>query len=350
MKFSTVAKAVVKASPYILFGVGVVSFGGCIYTTYKATTALDPILEEHKREKEQLELEKQEDQDYETDPDKLAELEKDVDKRMRHLYFHTWGRIGRLYLPTMGLAALSLGSFGWSAGILNARYIAAAGLLTERTGQFDAYRERVIERYGEDVDEELFYDVKKEKITVEETDPETGKTKKVKKEMYTGEPAGDFTYRWEKYDWETGRGSTQWDSSSIYGLTYITQKIKQFQNQLDAGKPVHFDRLLDELGFEEANRKGEKNWLMMLSAKEHMAGWLPGDTILCGLEEEDKYEGVYRFISGSTPDVTLRFNPRRDILGLCDMEIKNLAQVGYRYIPVNDSPEAIEDKEDRDEQ
>lgn len=45
---------------------------------------------------------------------------------------------------------------------------------------FKDYRERVVERFGEQVDKELKYNIKAKKFDEVTTDPETGKEKKVK--------------------------------------------------------------------------------------------------------------------------------------------------------------------------
>ena len=52
---------------------------------------------------------------------------------------------------------------------------------------FKEYRNRTIEKYGKEVDEELRYGIKTETINVEETDEETGEIKTVEKEIKTAD-------------------------------------------------------------------------------------------------------------------------------------------------------------------
>ena len=293
-----------KASPYIFFGVGVTSGIGALVAGIRATMKLNDILEAFEKEKLSIEEGFQEDTKEIEDEDVLKIAKKDYDKAVRKLYFRTSGKLCRLYALTASLEALSMGSFGISLGFLRSELLTTSAALSALSEQFMSYRERVVEDAGEDKDQEYYYGVKKEKISVEETDDETGKTKKTKKDMLTGTPNGQWVYWYGQRDHETKLGSSQWDPNYYYNVDYITGVIRGYQFNLDAGKRVNFDRLLDDLGFEE--RPKDK-------IEEHIAGWLPGDIITCGLENPEKYRDVYDFVMGNKNDVLLRFNPRPDI-------------------------------------
>lgn len=316
-----------QASPYILFGIGLISFGGTLATAIKATMKLEPILDAHRIERANIKHSISQAEELTEDATELENLPKVEKKEVRKLYFHTVGKIGRLYAPTAALGALSLGSFTASAGILRGRYLMACGALERVTEAFEDYRHRVVEDVGEEKDLEYFYGLDKDKITVEEEDAESGKTKKVKKDGLAGDPTGLFTRRFKKFDSRDGSGSTQWDESPIYNYTYIMGIISQCQNQADAGMYVYFDRVLDQLGFSCDDES------------EHMAGWKPGDRILCGLEDEDGaviFDSL-RYRYGDNPDVTLRFNPRVNVFAKTKAE-KNDE-------PVNDISEEVIENE-----
>lgn len=323
MNFNNLTTNFVKASPYIAFGAGVVSLGGAIFTAIRATMALEEVLDEYEEQKKEIDLylENCKEEGAVDNPETLVIIEENCRESRRKLFLGLIGKGCKLYAPTAGFTLASVGCFGYAAGKYRAMYLTTAGAFTELSNEFDGYRGVVRDDVGEEKELEYYYGGKREKITVEETDEETGKTKKVKKDILVDAKAGEFSYEWKQYDWQTGEGSTQWDPSAIYGKNYIIPKIRQFQNNLDAGKNVNFDRLLDELGYEESNRKGDKDELRIKAAKEHMAGWLPGDKIECGLEDHyyDKFQDVRDFMDENNPNVVLRFNPRRDILGYTTM-------------------------------
>ena len=308
MQLKTIANKVgyrtKQASPYILFGVGLVTFGGTIAAAIKATMKLEPILDAHRIERASIKESISKAEGLAEDATELANLPKVEKKEVRKLYFHTIGKIGRLYAPTAALGALSVGSFTASAGILRGRYLMACGALERVTEAFEDYRHRVVEDAGEEKDLEYYYGLEPSKEVVGEETDENGKTKKVKKNVLKGDPTGLFAYRFKKFDGRDNSGSTQWDESPVYNYTYIMGIVSQCQNQLDAGMTVYLDRVLDQLGFSSDDKS------------EHMAGWLPGDHITCGLEDDDDGTIIFdslRYKYGNNPDVTLRFNPRINV-------------------------------------
>lgn len=295
-----------QASPYILFGGGIVSLIGAVGTAIHATTKLGYVLDEYDQEKLEIaEIYEKESKTEEIGPDKALDIRKRAEK---HNDLVCIGKVARLYWPTFALTGLSIGCFTGSVGILRGRYLAAQTALTGVTAAFDRYREGVREQYGEDKDHELYYGQKKEKIEV--ADPETGK--KTKKELYSGKPTGMYTYEWTRFDPKTGHGSTQWDASPTLGHNQIVGVIRENQRLLDMwyangemDKRIRADRLLDQLGFENTGYA------------EAIAGYIPGDKIICGLEPEATMsEDAYNFCVGISNEVTLCFNFRPDIFGI----------------------------------
>jgi hypothetical protein len=301
-----------KNSPYISFGFGVLGLIGAVGTAINATMKLSYILDEFETEKQEI-LGTREAYEAEKDPDiDKATFDKGERKAIRRMYAKAIGKAGILYAPTAACTALSIVSFTVSVGVMRKRYLAASGALTGVTEAFERYRERVRKELGEDKDLEYYYGLKKEKIEVEEDDPETGKVHKKKKEMLTGTPKSMYSRRFKKFDPVTGEGSTEWESSGVYSYPYISGIIKQYQRRLDAGiDNVKYDKLLEELGFKADNYY------------EVIAGWKPGDKILCGLEDGAKNarsKDVYDYLVGNSPDVTLTFNPRPDLYGVIVLE------------------------------
>lgn len=289
-----------KNSPYILFGVGVVTLVAAVVETARATTKLEPVVDDRQFAMDDTE-------NFYAEQENPDEKQKKADIREINRTFAI--ECVKIYAPAVALTGLSLACFGGSFAILNKRYTATAAALAITTEAFDRYRARVkAEENGEIKDYAYMHDLEIEEVT-DTIEDENGKKKKVKKLALKGTPTGLYSYRFEKYDPSTETGATQWDSSSAYSLPYINGVIQHRQRQLEIGKYVWLSDILDDLGFGENVRHGE----------ERVAGWAPGDLILCGLEEvgdstnDPMTEDVMNFLYGGSNEVTLTFNPRPDL-------------------------------------
>ena len=162
-----------RNSPQILVVGGIVSLIGAGVLACLATKKLDAVQEDHKAQKERIEnrtIKPSEDPE-----EQKAEIQKDLKKEQTHYILE----IAKLY---SGPAILAVGgAFSILKGndIWKKRNLALAAAYTTLDGAYREYRERVIDRFGEEVDKELRTGTHKEKIEVTETD-ENGKEKKVK--------------------------------------------------------------------------------------------------------------------------------------------------------------------------
>lgn len=103
-------------------------------------------------------------------------------------YTQTGLKLVYLYLPSALLFTMSLISILASNSILNERNVALAAAYATLDTSFKKYRKNVVDRFGESVDQELRYGLQKTTFSVEETDPETGEEKTVKKESFVVNP------------------------------------------------------------------------------------------------------------------------------------------------------------------
>ena len=92
-------------------------------------------------------------------------------------------RFAKLYAPALILTGLGVASIFASNNIMRKRCASLSAAYVTLDSVFKRYRKNVVDKYGEEVDREMRYGIRKEKIEIEETDPETGKVKKVKKEV-----------------------------------------------------------------------------------------------------------------------------------------------------------------------
>jgi hypothetical protein len=104
----------------------------------------------------------------------------DSKKDLAVIYAKTGVSFAKLYAPAVILGTLSITSILASNNILRKRNVALSAAYAAVDKGFKDYRERVVERFGEQVDKELKYNIKAKKFDEVTTDPETGKEKKVK--------------------------------------------------------------------------------------------------------------------------------------------------------------------------
>lgn len=162
-----------KNSPEILIGVGVVGIVVTVVTACRATTKLDDILEDTREALDTLHAA----------PVETAEQEAVVRKGITKVYAYTGLRVARIYTPAVVIGVASLTCILASHSILKKRNLAISAAYAALEKSFKTYEERVIDRFGEDVAREIKYGITKEKIEDQETDPDTGKAKKTKKEV-----------------------------------------------------------------------------------------------------------------------------------------------------------------------
>ena len=180
-----------KYSPEILVAGGIV---GTVVTTVmacKATTKLDSVLAEHeekiKKTKEYVEENGFDDKVY---------SEKDYKNDLTILYTKSAVSVLRLYAPSIALGALSITAILAGHNILRKRNVAIAAAYATIEQGFKDYRSRVVERFGEEVDHELRYNIRHDEIEETVKDEKTGKEKKIKKTVDVIDPnsLSDYAY------------------------------------------------------------------------------------------------------------------------------------------------------------
>ena len=184
---STVGLKIKKHSPELLMIGGIVGVGVTTVMACKATLKVTDILE---GAKETIDVIHQtaEIKDIEAEDGTMMHYSKeDATKDLAKVYISTGVDLAKLYGPSIALGTLSITCICASNNILRKRNVALAAAYTAAEKGFRDYRDRVIERFGENVDKELKYNLKAEKIEETVTDEETGKTKKVKSTVEVAE-------------------------------------------------------------------------------------------------------------------------------------------------------------------
>lgn len=114
-------------------------------------------------------------------------------KELTLAYLRTGIDVAKLYAPSLAITALSAGSILAGNNILRKRNVALAAAYIAVDRGFKDYRSRVVERFGEDVDNDLRYNLHKEVIESEIED-ENGTKKSIKQEVIVGDDTAFSDY------------------------------------------------------------------------------------------------------------------------------------------------------------
>ena len=176
--FSKVGFGLQKKSPEILVGIGIVGAVASAVLACKATTKAGAIVEESKNSLADIR------EANENGVTKAGESYSAEDRRkdLAIAYVQTGVKFAKLYAPAVMIGAVSIASILASHNIMKKRNVALAAAYAAVDKSFKDYRDRVIERFGDQVEKELRYNIKAQEIEETVTD-DKGKEKKVKQNV-----------------------------------------------------------------------------------------------------------------------------------------------------------------------
>lgn len=252
---NTVAFQVRKHSPKILMGAGIVGGVASAVMACKATTKLNDVLAEAKDlvqgihqvrdtpELQQMYLER----------NGVEYTEEQSKKELAAVYVHTGLELAKLYGPAITLGAASICSILASGNIMHKRNAALTAAYTVVDKGFKQYRERLIDRFGNELDRELRYNIKTEQIEETVID-EDGKEKTVTTTIQKVDPK-DIPTTSKIYC----EGCKGWDKNPEYNRIFLTQVQAWANDRLQARGHLFLNEVYDALGInitEEGNSLG----------------------------------------------------------------------------------------------
>ena len=228
--------AVEKHSPEILIVSGIAGTITATVLACKATTKLNTILDESK---ESLSAIKKAAVNPElADRYSLEDSKKDI----AIIYVQTGAKLIKLYAPAFMIGVLSITSILASNNILKKRNVALAAAYATIDTSFKEYRNRVVERFGEEVENEIKYNLKSEKIEETVVD-ENGKEKKVKKTVSVSSMDGENGYA--RY-FEKGCGG--WERDRSYNMAFLSAQQHFANDKLRADGRLFLNEVYTMLG------------------------------------------------------------------------------------------------------
>jgi len=246
---SKAAFALRKRSPEILVTVGVIGTVASAVIACKATIKANDILAETKSELEAVHT----CESSEEHRDEYTEDDAKKDKAI--IYVQTGVKFLKLYAPAVILGALSLSCIIASNDILRKRNAALAAAYTAVDTGFKEYRNRVAERFGEEVDKELRYNIKAKTITETVTD-KNGKEKETARTIPVADPNAYSEYA-KIFD----ESNINYEKDSDYNKRFLIMQQNYANDRLRAKGYLFLNDVYEMLGFERTKAGQIVGWV-----------------------------------------------------------------------------------------
>lgn len=284
-----------KHSPEILIVAGVIGTVASTVMACKATTKLGEIMDNAKDDIEAVHEAVEHPEDL---PQKYTA--EDGKKDLAIVYTQTALRVAKLYLPAVALGALSLTAIIKSHDILKKRNVALAAAYTAADKGFKEYRNRVVERFGNDVDKELRYNVKAKEFErkvvnddgTEETVVETVNVASI-------DEVSDFARYFNK-------DCAGWSDNAEKNLFFLKRQQDFANEMLEANGYLFLNDVYDMLGIPR-------------SKAGQVVGWVYDKNVVAkvdfGIYTINREENQ-QFVNGLEKNVLLDFNVDGNILDI----------------------------------
>ena len=239
-----------KHSPEILVVTGVIGVVASAILACKATTKVSEIIEKTKEDVDTI-------HECANNPELVEEYtEEDSKKDLAIVYAQTGLKLVKLYGPSVALGVVSITGILVGHNILRKRNLALAAAYTAVDTGFKQYRGRVIERFGEQLDRELKYDIKAKEIEETVADKK-GKEKTVKKTIEVADPIGAMSPYTFCFD-ETCSG---WERDAETNKYFLLRQQNYANEILKAKGYMCLNEVLDMLGIHHTRAGQVVGWI-----------------------------------------------------------------------------------------
>lgn len=235
-------------------------------------------------------------------PAKENYAEEESKKDITKVYVSTGLSLVKLYAPAVVLGGLSITAILYSNNILRKRNVALAAAYATVDSSFKDYRNRVIERFGDEVDKELKYNIKP--LTVQEkTVDENGNEVVTEKTVKVADP-GEHNMYTRIFD----ESSCYWSKTSDYNQMFLIGRERYANDKLNAQGYLFLNDVLEMLDLPKTKEGQMVGWV-----KDPKIG--RDDYVDFGIFNANK-KSNRDFINGYEPSIWLDFNVQGNILDL----------------------------------
>lgn len=281
-----------KHSPEILVVGGVVGLVTSGVMACKATTKLSAILDDSK---EQIELFDK----VAANPEMVNEeyTVEDAEKDKKIVKVQTAVKVTKLYAPAVAIGVVSIGAIFASNNIMRKRNVALGAAYATVDRAFKDYRNRVVDRFGEELDKELRYNLKTKEVK-ETIEDENGKKKTVKKNIkYMDSPMpSEFAVIYDD-------GCAGWTKDPEDNKFFLIQQQRYANERLKRRGYLSLNEVYELLGFPSTKAGQVVGWLYDCKDPNYKGD----DFVDFGLYNVD-YEPNRDFVNGYERNIILDFN------------------------------------------
>lgn len=278
-----------KHSPEILAGVGVIGTVTSAVMACKATLKLNDILDDCKETRNKIK-EVADNPKYENEY-----TPEDVKKDITINYTQTAVKIAKLYAPAVILGSASLGCLLASNDILRKRNAALSAAYMTVDKSFKEYRGRVAERFGEEVEKEIRYNIKAQEIETVVAN-EDGSETVVMEEAKVMDPNlySDYAKFFDE-------ANPNWQNDPEYNLMFLKSQQQYANDLLKARGRLFLNEVYDMLGIDRTKAGQVVGWTYNPNNPT-------GDNFVdFGIYDMSK-ERVRAFVNGYETNILLDFN------------------------------------------
>ena len=239
-----------KHSPEILVVGGVVGLVTSGVMACKATTKLSAILDDSK---EQIELFDK----VAANPEMVNEeyTVEDAEKDKKIVRVQTAVKVAKLYAPSIAVGVVSIGAIFASNNIMRKRNVALGAAYATVDQAFKDYRNRVVDRFGEELDKELRYNLKTKEVK-ETVEDENGKKKTVKRNIKYMDSAmpSEFAVIYDD-------GCAGWTKDPEDNKFFLIQQQRYANERLKRRGYLSLNEVYELLGFPSTKAGQVVGWL-----------------------------------------------------------------------------------------
>lgn len=260
-----------KNSPTLLFGAGVIGVVGTVVLASRATLKLHDKLDEFEEKEAEL-------------LDSVTATDRDLKKLKLGLIVD----IGQLYLPAVGVGALSIAALTGSHVILTKRNTSLMAAYAGLQQTMDGYRRRVRDHVGEEEERKLYHGVRQDEIAV---DGPNGTEVQV---VERSDGQGEYEYEFSR------RTSKAFDDRPEYNYMFLKSVEVWANTKLDADGKLLLDDVLEGLGMDPE-----------LDIRSHVVGWVKGNGdgyVDFGVFDPKNEGRLVEFMSGRDNSIMLNLN------------------------------------------
>lgn len=220
-----------KYAPEILTGVAAVGTVAGTVMACKATTKLEPIVDDAKDRLDEL---------HENGSGDNPEARKEIAR----VYIHTGAEVAKLYAPSAGVIFLSLASMFASNGISRRRNVSLAAAYATLNSAYSEYRKRVADKFGAETERDICYNLTDEKVEEIVENENTGKTKKVTKKVKKtdGTLYSPYAFFFDELN------SPEWKDSPERNIYFLNCQQRYLNDRLHARGVITLAEIKEALG------------------------------------------------------------------------------------------------------